>query len=76
MIHVQGASRSKTEQFETGKSKSLLLETFFLFHKDTLDRVQKTLNSSYKPDPEILNLPTLSGTRRENECAKVSYFKN
>ena len=37
-------------------------------------RVQKTVNSSYKPDPEILNLPTLSGTRKQNEGSKLSYF--
>ena len=37
-------------------------------------RVQKTLNSSYKPDPGFLNLPTLSGTRRQNNDTKLSYF--
>ena len=41
---------------------------------DDQGRVQKTLKSSYKPDPEILNLPTLSGTLRQNEGTKLSYF--
>ena len=36
----------------------------FLVHQG---RVAKTLNSSYKPNPEILKLPTFSGMRRQNE---------
>ena len=41
---------------------------------DKVSRVQKTLNSSYKPDPEFLNLPSLSRTQRQNEVTKLSYF--
>ena len=37
-------------------------------------RVQKTPKSSYTPDPEILNLPTINGTRRQNDGTKLSYF--
>ena len=33
-------------------------------------RVQKTLNSSYKRDPEIPNLPIHSGTQHQNEGTK------
>ena len=36
------------------------------FVGDAPTRVQKTL----KPDPKIQNLPTLSGTRRQNEGTK------
>ena len=41
-----------------------------------ISRVQKTLNSSYKPDPEILNLPTLSRTRQQNDGTKLSKIRN
>ena len=42
---------------------------YLIFNKLGLGsgRVAKTLNSSYKPNPEILKLPTFSGMQRQNK---------
>ena len=37
-------------------------------------RVQKMLNSSYEPNPEISNLTTFSETRQPDFGAKSIYF--
>ena len=37
-------------------------------------RVQKTLNFSYEPYPDISNFPTFSGTRQPDLGAKSNYF--
>ena len=45
----------------------ILLQIEILVRNVGMFRVAKTLNSSYKPNPEILKLPTFSGMRRQNE---------
>ena len=59
-------------------SKSLLIpdprRTVFWVTFNTGTRVQKTLNFSYEPYPDISNFPTFSGTRQPDLGAKSNYF--